>query len=169
MKNAITFDKRIHGFDQKLKINVVESNSQILCSFFITEARYKMLLKDNIQLIESNIINLDPELFNTLSNIHFVLGTLYFNFDLQLEYLLNNIHYFQNINGLSRYIPSLVTKEPINISTLHPQITEELPKSYRRLEVISNKLYEKKFTVSDYKKAIEIFNDSYIQQLLLEN
>lgn len=169
LKGSVTVDQRIHGFDQKLKINVVDTNSQILCGSFMSKERYQIVLQDNFRTIQSNIIDLTPELVDTIFKIHQNLAEMYFDFDLQLEYLLHNIHHFQNKTGLSRYIPSLITKEPINISALHPQIQETIPKSMRRLELISKKLYEKNFAVSDYKIALELFSESFIQQLLLDN
>jgi len=52
--------------------------------------------------------------------IHKNLGSFYYNFDLQLEFLLKNIHYFDKATGLSCYIPSLITREPINIEAFTP-------------------------------------------------
>ena len=169
LKDSLTLDQRTHGFDQKLKIHLQDSNSQILCGLYISKERYQILLQDNMRLIQANIVDITPELFVKLLAIHKNLGSFYSNFDLQLEYLLKNIHYFDKATGLSCYIPSLITKEPINIEALHPEIIADLPKCYHRLTIISNKLKEKNYTKADYKKAIELFSDSFIQKLLLEN
>jgi hypothetical protein len=76
-------------------------------------------------------LDLSPELFLRLNEIYNELVTMYSNFDL---------HHFEHVTGLSRYIPSLITKNSIDISKLHPKIHLELDESTRRLNLIMDSL-----------------------------
>jgi len=157
--NNSYFDKRIHGMDNKAYENPREFESKIFSA--LSPQNYIAGIVSLEELIQNNSINLS---FKQISNIKIALKELKDTCqDIKAHQIAwaKNLHYFPD-----KYIPPLRVPENFSTQDLNLHSKLELAKSMEKMEKISCYLFKKQIPENDYKKALELFEDSFIQNLL---
>lgn len=157
-KETVYEDKRTHGMDNKAYENPREFESRIFSN--LSKHKYIEGLTNLESLIRENIIDLTQD---QLKHIGLALNKLKNTCEDLIEHQktwAQTLHHFPD-----RYIPSMKIPKNFCIDDLKPEFKIQLEQAHNKMQKISDYLFKQKLPENDYKRAIEFFEDSFIQEL----
>lgn len=152
-------DKRAHGNDFK----AYENPREFECRTFsnISEEKFLNGLTGFEALINSNLPELTIDQLNNISKAIKQLKNTCNNIAEHQIAWAQTLHYFPD-----KYIPPMRVPQNFCIQDLKPEALSAFTKSHIRMNKISDLLKKCNVPKNDYKKALDIFQDSNIQAIL---
>ena len=152
-------DKRVHGMDLKVVKNPGIAKSTILSD--ISVIKYQLILDNLSTTMQSSSTNSVKQALNALKKT---------SYDLKEHQIVwaNNLHLFP-----STFIPPLRVPNNFSAQDLHPEFLQKLALANVRMQKVSDYLFFKNIppTIQDSlpESALDLFNDSFIQQIFKDN